>query len=173
MKPFALALPAALLAACAATIPVPEYKVGYQPDLADKPAATLRLSSLHRSPAWAGALSGNCVPFTAKDFSAATQGIGVLNAKQPAEQKIPAGAPFTIAFFTTSTTVSGQTATDANCAVGIRFTPDAGADYEAEFSGDSENCRMELGKLGAKSIPGTGEARTTPVPGATEIKSCE
>jgi hypothetical protein len=171
MKPLAIVLPAALLAACAA--PAPQYNATYKPDLADKPAATLRLSSLHRNPAWAGALSGNCVPFTAKDFTAATQGIGVLNAK-PAEQKIPAGAPFAIAFFTTSTTVSGQTATDANCAVGIRFTPEAGAEYEAVFEGDSENCRMELGKVNAKpSFPGTSEARTTPVPGATEIKSCE
>lgn len=173
MRPFALALPAALLAACAAPIPTPEYKVGYNPDLADKPAATLRLSSLHRSPAWAGALTGNCVPFTTKDFTAGTQGIGVLDAKKPVEQRIPAGAPFTIAFFTSSTTVSGRMATDANCAVGMRFTPEAGAEYEAEFSGDSENCRMELGKVSEKAIPATGQSRTTPVSGAAEIKSCE
>jgi hypothetical protein len=159
MKKLALALPALLLAACA---------TDYKPDLAGKPTATLRLSSLHPSPTRAGALTGNCVPYTAKAFEGASQGMGLLTAKQPAEQKIPAGAPFTFAFFTSSTTVSGQIATDANCAVGMRFTPEAGASYEAVFSGDSENCRMDLGKLS-----GSPTAGTTPVSGASEIKNCE
>ena len=171
MKKIALALPV-LLAACAAgpgTTPgtAPEYKADYKPELAGKPTATLRLSSLHPSPARVGALRGECVPFTAKAFGDATQGIGTLTAKQPAEQKIPAGAPFTFAFFASHTVVTGQVATDENCAVGMRFTPEPGAEYEAVFTGDSENCRMELGKIT------TGTARATPVPGAAQIKSCE
>jgi len=162
MKKLTLALPLLLLACAAPTpTPAPEYK----PDLAGKPTATLHLSSLHPSPARAGLLTGTCVPFTAKAFDGASLGMGTLTAKEPAEQKVLAGEPLTLAFFTSTTTVSGQTATDANCAVGMRFTPEAGAEYEAVFTGDSDNCRLDLGKRGAN-------AQTTPVPGATEIKSC-
>jgi hypothetical protein len=166
MKKIALALPVLLAACAAAPGTAPEYKADYKPELAGKPAATLRLSSLHPRPARVGALSGECVPFTVKAFDATTQGIGTLTAKQPAEQAIPAGAPFTFAFFASNTVVTGQIATDENCAVGMRFTPEAGAEYEAVFTGDSENCRMELGKVTS------GAARTTPVPGAAQVKSC-
>jgi hypothetical protein len=163
MKNLAPVLAALLLAACAA--PAPEYK----PDLAGKPTATLQLSSLHPSPVQVGALTGQCVPFTAKEFGAKTMAMGLLNGKQPAERQVLAGEPITLAFFTSTTTVSGQMATDTNCAIGMRFTPEAGAEYEAVFTGDSDNCRLDLGKLSGSS----GSVRPTPVPGATAIKSCE
>ena len=79
------------------------------------------------------------------------------------------GKPVTLSFFTSSTVVEGDLATDAVCAVAIRFTPDAGTEYEAVFAGDAENCRLELGKM----RPKTGEgSRTEPVTGAVELPGC-
>lgn len=141
----------------------------YKPDLEGKPAATLRIASVHPAESRVAVMAGNCVPFVRADWDKGTQAIAVLKDSASIYQKIPAGQPLTLTFFTSTTTLEKDIATDAVCAVAIRFTPEGGAEYEAVFAGDSENCRMELGKM----RPRTGEgARTEPVNGAAELPGC-
>ncbi len=155
-----LAVVAALLAGCSSP---------YKPDLEGKPVATVRIASVHSAESRVGALAGSCVPFVRSDWMKSTQAMAVLKDPNSVYQKVPAGQPLTLSVFTSSTVVEGDLATDAVCAVAIRFTPDAGAEYEAVFSGDSENCRLELGRM----RPKTGEgSRTEPVPGAVELPGC-
>ena len=141
----------------------------YKPDLAGKPVATVRIASVHPAESRVGVLAGSCVPFVRSDWAKNTQEIAALKDGTSIPQQVPAGQPLTLSFFTSSTVVEGDLATDAVCAVGIRFTPDAGSEYEAVFAGDAENCRLELGKM----RPMTGEgARTEPVTGAVELPGC-
>ena len=155
-----LVVVAVLLAGCSSP---------YKPDLEGKPVATLRLASVHPAESRVGALAGNCVPFVRSDWQRSAQAIAALKDSNSIYQKVPAGQPFTLSFFTSSTVVEGDLATDAVCAVAIRFTPDAGTEYEAVFAGDAENCRLELGKM----RPKTGEgSRTEPVTGAVELPGC-
>ena len=155
-----LAVVAVLLAGCSSP---------YKPDLEGKPVATLRLASVHPAESRVGVLAGGCVPFVRSDWQRSAQAIAVLKDSNSLYQKVPAGQPFTLSFFTSSTVVEGDLATDAVCAVAIRFTPDAGTEYEAVFAGDAENCRLELGKM----RPQTGQgARTEPVAGAVELPGC-
>lgn len=148
------------LAGCAAS---------YQPDLQGKPVATLRIASVHPGESRIAVLEGECVPFVRADWEKKTRPIATLKDSNSIYQKVPAGQPLTLSFFTSTTTVEKDMATDAVCAVGIRFSPESGAEYELVFSGDSENCRMELGKM----RPQTGSgARTAPVPGASNLPGC-
>jgi hypothetical protein len=141
----------------------------YQPDLGGKPAATVRIASVHPAEARVAVLEGECVPFVRDDWEKKSRSIATLKDGRSIYQKLPAGQPVTLSFFTSTTTVQGDLATDAVCAVGIRFSPEGGAEYEAVFAGDSENCRMELGRM----RPQTGQgARTEPVKGATELPGC-
>ena len=155
-----LAIFAALLAGCS---------TAYQPDLEGKPAATLRLASVHPAESRVAVLVGDCVPFVRKDWETGSRAIAVLKDSASVSQKVPAGQPLTVAFFTSTTRVQGDLATDEVCAVGLRFTPEGGADYEAVFAGDGEGCRVDLGKM----RPKTGEgARTEPVFDAKELPGC-
>ena len=152
---------ALLLAGCAA----PAYK----PALEGKPVATVRIASVHPAESRVAVLEGECVPFARADWEKRSRPIAVLKDGNSIYQKVPAGQPLTLSFFTSTTTVEKDMATDAVCAVAIRFSPEPGAEYEAVFAGDSENCRMELGKM----LPLTGQgARTAPVPGAAELPGC-
>ena len=149
-----------LLAGCASP---------YKPDVEGKPAATVRIASVHSTESRVAALDGECVPFVRSDWEKRSQAIAILKDSNSVYQKVPAGKPLTLTFFTQTTTVEKDVATDAVCAVAIRFNPEAGAEYEAVFAGDSENCRMELGKM----LPLTGQgARTAPVTGAAELPGC-
>ena len=155
-----LLLVALLLAGCASP---------YKPDVEGKPAATVRIASVHSAESRVAALDGECVPFVRSDWEKRSQAIAILKDSNSVYQKVPAGKPLTLTFFTQTTTVEKDVATDAVCAVAIRFNPEAGAEYEAVFAGDSENCRMELGKM----LPLTGQgARTEPVKGAAELPGC-
>ena len=157
-----LAVFAALLAGCG---------TAYKPDLEGKPAANLRITSVHPAESRAAVLEGECVPFVRADWEKATKAIATLKVKDGNSiyQKLPAGQPVTLSFYTSTTTVQGDVATDAVCAVAIRFSPENGSEYEAVFAGDADNCRLELGKL----RPQTGSgARTEPVKGATELPGC-
>ena len=141
----------------------------YLPDLQGKPAATVRIASVHPAESRVAVLEGECVPFVRGDWEKKTRPIATLKDGNSIYRKVPAGQPITLSFFTSTTTVEKDMATDAVCAVAIRFNPEGGADYEAVFAGDSENCRMELGKM----RPQTGSgARTSPVPGATNLPGC-
>jgi len=141
----------------------------YKPELEGKPVATVRIASVHSAESLVAALDGECVPFVRADWERRSHAIAVLKDSNSVYQKVPAGKPLTLTFFTSTTTVEKDVATDAVCAVALRFDPESGAEYEAVFAGDSENCRMELGKL----RPHTGEgARTEPVKGATELPGC-
>ena len=142
----------------------------YKPNLEGKPVATVRIASVHPAESRVAVLKeGNCVPFVRSDWERRSEAIAVLKDANSIYQKVPAGQTLTLTFFTSTTTVSGDVATDAVCSVGFRFNPEAGVQYEAIFSGDSENCRLELGKL----LPQTGSgARTEPVPGASELPGC-
>ena len=141
----------------------------YKPELEGKPVATLRIASVHPAISQVGVLDGACVPFVRDDWQKRTRTIAVLKDSTSIYQKIPAGQPLVLSFFTSTTTVEKDIATDAVCAVGIRFDPESGAEYEAVFVGDSENCRLELGKM----RPQTGAGmRTSPVPGATNLPGC-
>lgn len=141
----------------------------YKPDLEGKPAATVRIASVHPAESRVAVLEGNCVPFERGEWQQRSRAIAVLKDASSIYQKVPAGQPLTLTFFTSTTTVEKDVATDAVCAVAIRFNPESGAQYEVVFAGDSENCRMELGKM----LPQTGEgARTEPVKGATELPGC-
>ena len=141
----------------------------YKPDVEGKPAATVRIASVHSAESRVAALDGECVPFVRSDWEKRSQAIAILKDSNSVYQKVPAGKPLTLTFFTQTTTVEKDVATDAVCAVAIRFNPEAGAEYEAVFAGDSENCRMELGKM----LPLTGQgARTEPVKGAAELPGC-
>jgi len=158
MKTFVVVL--LLLAGCSSP---------YKPDLAGKPVATVRIASVHPSEARVGVLAGSCVPFVRPDWEKSSQAIALLKDGNSIQQQVPASQPLTLSFFTSTTTVEKDLATDAVCAVAIRFTPAAGADYEAVFAGDAENCHMDLGKM----RPRTGEgARTEPVTGAVELPGC-
>jgi hypothetical protein len=150
-----------LLAGCASP---------YKPDLEGKPSATVRIASVHPAESRVAVLSeGECVPFVRSDWEKRTRGIAVLKDANSLYQKVPVGQPITLSFFTVTTTVAGDVATDAVCAVAIRFSPEGGAEYEAVFAGDADNCRLELGKM----RPQTGDgARTEPVAGATELPGC-
>lgn len=161
MKRCLLLAAVALLAGCAAG--------AYKPELEGKRAAVVRFASVHPAEARAAVLSGECVPFVRSSWERSARGIAVLSGSGSVYQKVPAGEPLTLAFYTSTTTVKGDTATDAVCAVGIRFTPEGDADYEAVFAGDGDQCRMELGKLRPKTGRG---ARTEPVPGAVELPGC-
>ena len=141
----------------------------YQPDLEGKPVATVRIASVHPAESRVAVLEGGCVPFVRADWEKRTREIAVLKDAKSVYQKVPAGQPLTLAFFTSTTTVQKDIATDAVCAVAIRFSPEGGAEYEAVFAGDSDNCRMDLGRM----RPHTGRgARTEPVRGATELPGC-
>lgn len=155
-----LALVALLLAGCSSP---------YKPDLEGKPVATVRIASVHPAESRVAVLAGSCVPFVRSDWESRSQPIAVLKDSNSITQKVPAGQPLALSFFTSTTVVEGDLATDAVCAVAIRFTPDAGADYEAVFAGDADNCHMELGKM--RAITGDG-ARTEPVKGAAELPGC-
>lgn len=155
-----LVVVAVLLAGCSSA---------YKPDLAGKPAATVRIASVHPAESRVAVLAGSCVPFVRSDWAKSTREIAVLKDGASIQQQVPAGQPLALTFFTSTTVVEGDLATDAVCAVAIRFTPDAGAEYEAVFAGDAENCRLELGRM----RPKTGEgARTEPVNGAVELPGC-
>jgi len=131
--------------------------------------ATVRIASVHPAESRVAVLEGECVPFVRADREKRARTIAVLKDGNSIYQKVPAGQPLSLAFFTSTTTVEKDMATDAVCAVAIRFSPEGGADYEAVFAGDSENCRLELGKM----RPQTGSgARTTPVNGATNLPGC-
>lgn len=142
----------------------------YKPELEGKPSATVRIASVHPAESRVAVLvEGECVPFVRTDWDKRSRVIAVLKDSDSVYQKVPAGQPLTLAFFTSTTTVEKDMATDAVCAVAIRFAPEGGAEYEAVFAGDGENCRMELGKM----RPQTGSgARTMPVPGATKLPDC-
>jgi hypothetical protein len=141
----------------------------YKPALEGKPVATVRIASVHSAESRVAVLDAQCVPFVRSDWEKRSQAIAVLKDSNSVYQKVPAGKPVTLSFFTSTTTVVKDIATDAVCAVAIRFNPEGGAEYEAVFAGDSENCRMELGKL----RPYTGQgARTEPVTGAVELPGC-
>jgi len=141
----------------------------YKPDVEGKPVATLRIASVHPAETRVAVLEGECVPFVRADWEKKAKSIATLKDSNSIYQKVPAGQPLTLAFYTSTTTVEKDMATDAVCAVAIRFSPEGGAEYEAVFAGDSENCRMELGKM----RPQTGSgARTTPVAGATNLPGC-
>jgi len=141
----------------------------YKPELEGKPVATVRIASVHPAESRVAVLEGECVPFVRADWEKRARTIAVLKDGNSIYQKVPAGQPLSLAFFTSTTTVEKDMATDAVCAVAIRFSPEGGADYEAVFAGDSENCRLELGKM----RPQTGSgARTTPVNGATNLPGC-
>jgi|SRR5882672_43292 len=155
-----LAVVAALLAGCSSP---------YKPDLAGKPVATVRIASVHPSEARVAVLAGSCVPFVRSDWEKSSQAIAALKDGNSINQQVPAGQPFVLTFFTSTTTVEGNVATDAVCAVAIRFTPETGADYEAVFAGDAENCHMDLGKMRAKTGDG---ARSESVTGAAELPGC-
>lgn len=160
MKKKAL-LASLLLAGCTAS--------PYQPELAGQPVATLRLASVHSAEARVAVLDGECVPFVRADWDKRAHPIAQLKNSGSVYQKVPAGKPLALAFFTSTTTVEKDVATDAVCAVAMRFNPEGGADYEAVFSGDGDNCRLEIGKM----RPATGSgARTEPVPGAAELPGC-
>jgi len=159
MKRLFLVLPL-FLAGCASP---------YKPDVEGKPAATVRIASVHSEESRVAVLDGECVPFVRSDWEKRSQAIAVLKDSNSVYQRVPAGKPVTLTFFTSTTTVVKDIATDAVCAVAIRFNPESGAEYEAVFAGDSENCRMELGKM----RPYTGQgARTEPVTGAVELPGC-
>jgi hypothetical protein len=128
----------------------------------------VRIASVHPAESRVAVLEGECVPFVRADWDKKTKSIATLKDGNSIYQKLPAGQPVTLSFFTSTTTVEKDVATDAVCAVGIRFDPESGAEYEAVFAGDSENCRVELGKM----RPPTGGARTAPVPGATTLPDC-
>ena len=152
---------AVLLAGCAGP--------SYQPDLQGRPVATVRIASVHPAESRVAVLEGECVPFVRADWEKRSREIAVLKDSNSIYQKVPAGQPLTLSFFTSTTTVEKDLATDAVCAVAIRFSPESGAEYEAVFVGDSENCRMELGRL----LPQTGSgARTARVTGATKLPDC-
>ena len=141
----------------------------YKPDLEGKPAATLRIASVHPAEARVAVLEGECVPFVRADWEKKSRAVAVLKDGNSVYQKVPAGQPLSLSFFTSTTTVEGDVATDAVCSVAMRFTPDGGADYQAVFAGDGENCRMELGKM----LPKTGEgARAERVTGASDLPGC-
>ena len=142
MRP--LLLVALLLAGCASP---------YKPDVEGKPAATVRIASVHSAESRVAVLDGECVPFVRPDWEKRSQAIAILKDSNSVYQKVPAGKPLTLTFFTQTTTVEKDVATDAVCAVAIRFSPEPGEEYEAVFAGDSENCRMELGKM----LPLTGQ----------------
>jgi len=141
----------------------------YKPDLAGKPVATVRIASVHPSETRVAVLAGSCVPFVRSDWEKSSQAIAMLKDGSSINQQVPAGQPLTLTFFTSTTTVEGNLATDAVCAVAIRFTPETGADYEAVFAGDAENCHMDLGKMRVKTGDG---ARTEPAAGAVELPGC-
>lgn len=141
----------------------------YKPDLDGKPAATVRIASVHSAESRVAVLEGECVPFVRADWEKATKAIATLKDGNSIVQKMPAGQPVSLSFYTSTTTLQGDVATDAVCAVAIRFSPEGNAEYEAVFAGDADNCRLEIGKL----RPQTGEgARTEPVKGATELPGC-
>ncbi|MEA3193712.1 MAG: hypothetical protein QOD26_2045 [Betaproteobacteria bacterium] len=141
----------------------------YKPDLEGKPVATLRIASVHPAEARVAALEGECVPFVRGDWEKKSRAITVLKDGNSVYQKVPAGQPLSLSFFTSTTTVAGDVATDAVCSVAMRFTPEGGANYEAVFAGDADNCRLEIGKM----RPQTGEgARTEPVKDAKELPGC-
>jgi hypothetical protein len=142
----------------------------YKPELEGKPVATVRIASVHPAIANVAVLAeGSCVPFVRADWEKRTRSIAVLKDPTSIYQKVPAGQPVTLTVFTSTTTVQKDIATDAVCAVAIRFDPEGGAEYEAVFAGDADNCRLELGKM----RPQTGQgARTEPVKGATELAGC-
>ena len=141
----------------------------YKPDVEGKPAATLRIASVHSAESRVAVLEGECVPFVRADWEKKTRAIATLKDSNSIFQKVPAGQPITLSVYTSTTTVQGDVATDAVCAVAIRFNPESGAEYEAVFAGDADNCRLELGKM----RPQTGEgARTTPVANAKELPGC-
>ncbi|HUQ26064.1 MAG TPA: hypothetical protein VM140_10355 [Burkholderiales bacterium] len=141
----------------------------YKPDLEGKPVATLRIASVHPAEARVAALEGECVPFVRGDWEKKSHAITLLKDGNSFYQKVPAGQPLSLSFFTSTTTIEGNVATDAVCSVAMRFVPEGGANYEAVFAGDAENCRMEIGKM----RPQTGEgARTEPVTGAAELPGC-
>lgn len=141
----------------------------YKPALEGKPVAMVRIASVHPAESRVAVLEGECVPFARADWEKRSRSIAALKDGNSIYQKVPAGQPLTLSFFTSTTTVEKDMATDAVCAVAIRFSPEGGADYEVVFSGDSENCRMELGQM----RPQTGSgARTAPVPGATNLPGC-
>jgi hypothetical protein len=124
---------------------------------------------VHPAEARVAVLEGECVPFARADWEKRSRVIAALKDGNSVYQKVPAGRPLTLSFFTSTTTVEKDLATDAVCAVAIRFSPEGGAGYEAVFAGDSENCRMELGRM----LPQTGSgARTAPVGGATNLPGC-
>jgi hypothetical protein len=133
--------------------------------------ATVRIASVHPAQSRVAVLAeGECVPFVRSDWEKRTRSIALLKDANSIYQKVPAGQPVTLTFFTSTTTVEKDVATDAVCAVAIRFNPESGAEYEALFAGDADNCRLELGKL----RPQTGSgARTEPVAGATELPGCQ
>ena len=142
----------------------------YKPDLEGKPAATVRLASVHPAESRVAVLAaGECVPFVRKDWETGTRGIAVLKDSASVSQKVPAGQPLTLTFFTSTTRVQGDLATDEVCAVGIRFVPEGGADYEAVFAGDSESCRLDLARMRPKTGQG---ARSEPVFDAKELPGC-
>jgi len=141
----------------------------YKPDLQGKPVATVRIASVHPAEARVAILEGECVPFARDDWEKKTRSIATLKDSNSIFQKVPAGQPLTLSFFTSTTTIEKDMATDAVCAVAIRFAPEGGAEYEAVFARDSDNCRMELGKM----RPETGSGpRTSPVAGATNLPGC-
>lgn len=137
----ALILPVLVLSACATP---------YQPDLVGKPSARVRMVSTHSMFGPASVLTSSCVPYSALQWDSNTQRLGHLPSRGSTpkresigipladlpeyasftEHRIAAGEPISLAFYGTLYSYPNT----VKCAVGARFTPTEGADYQAIFS---------------------------------------
>lgn len=136
----------------------------YQPDLANKQSARVRVVSTHSMDASASVLSGNCVPYSSISWETNTQrvaylpgrggapkkqSLGMLTANLPeyasySEHRVPAGDPISFAFYGMHF-FGNRTVT---CAVGARFTPVEGVDYQVSFSEQSGGlCAITVSRL--------------------------
>jgi hypothetical protein len=144
----------------------------YHPVIAD-PAQSARLRVASVGKAWAYHLKDQCIPHTDMSLhsenaliSALTktkhQSIGMPTVGLPEnasfeEVIIPAGIPINVAFVQGSIIVAPNKTYSDSCVIGVRFTPEPGADYQLLNSLSREQCtvsayRIRLNDKGSQTL---------------------
>ena len=134
----------------------------YHPAIAD-PSQSARLRVVSVGKAWAYHLKDQCIPHTDISLhndnaliSALTktkrQSIGMPTAGLPdntsfEEVTIPAGVPINVAFVQGTIIVAPTRTYSDSCVIGVRFTPEPGADYQLLNSLTREQCTVHAYRI--------------------------
>lgn len=135
----------------------------YHPVISD-PNQSARLRVVSAEKAWAYHLKNQCIPSIdisldsdnelisaltkTKQVSIGMPTVGLPDYARFEEVAIPAGIPINVAFIQDSKTIVGSTGVKSvSCVIGVRFTPEPGADYQLQNSWMGNNCVVHASRI--------------------------